>query len=136
MQAHAGKCLCGAVKFSTKTVETHHHACHCGMCRRWGGGPMLAAAAEGVTFSGEEHLRRYSSSEWAERGFCERCGSHLFYFLAPAAAYFISVGAFDDPKAFTLTREIFVDHQPSGYAFSGQHERWTEAETLAHYAGG
>lgn len=136
MQAHAGRCLCGAVTFSAKNVEHRHHACHCSMCRRWGSGPMLAAAVGEVSFTGEEHLHRYRSSDWAERGFCKRCGSNLFYFLGPAQQYFMSVGAFDEADAFLLTREIFVDHQAPGYSFDGQHERWTEAETLAHFAGG
>ena len=135
MQVHEGKCLCGAVVFSAKNVETHHHACHCGMCRRWGSGPMLAAAVDAVSFIGEENLQRYRSSDWAERGFCKRCGSNLFYFLAPANQYFMSVGKFDDAGAFELTREIFVDHQAAGYSFAGEHERWTQAQTLAHFAG-
>jgi len=25
-------------------------------------------------------------------------------------------------------REIFIDRKPPGYAFAGDHERWTEAE--------
>ena len=136
MQTHAGKCLCGAVRFSATEVETHHHACHCSMCRQWGSGPMLAAAVGEVTFSGEDNLQRYRSSDWAERGFCKRCGSHLFYFLVPADQYFMSVGAFEDAGAFALTREIFVDHKADGYSFAGEHERWTEAQTLAHFAGG
>ena len=136
MQTHAGKCLCGAVQFSVTDAEMHHHACHCSMCRRWGSGPMFAAAVAKVTFTGEEDLQRYRSSDWAERGFCKHCGSHLFYFLAPANQYFMSVGAFDDAGAFALTREIYVDQKTGGYSFAGEHERWTEAETLAHFSGG
>ena len=30
-------------------------------------------------FNGEENIERYSSSAWAERGFCKRCGSSLLY---------------------------------------------------------
>lgn len=64
-----GQSLCGAVKFTAHNVETHHHACHCGMCRRWAGGPVFAASAERVTFDGQDHVARYDSSEWAARGF-------------------------------------------------------------------
>jgi len=31
---------------------------------------------------------------------------------------------------FQLVREIFIDQKPSGYAFAGNPERWTEAETF------
>ncbi len=57
-----GQCLCGAVTFTAHNVEMHHHACHCGMCRRWAGGPVFAAAAERVTFAGLDHAARYESS--------------------------------------------------------------------------
>jgi len=130
----AGKCLCGAVRFTAGGIETHHHACHCGMCRRWTGGPVFAAAVESVSFEGADNLVRYGSSDWAERGFCQRCGSHLFYYLKPADQYLMCVGAFDDASPFELAREIFVDHQPAGYAFAGNLERLTEAQVLAQYA--
>jgi hypothetical protein len=134
MPAGSGKCLCGAVRFTAENVETHHHACHCGMCRRWSGGPAFATAAEGVRFEGEKNIVRYASSDWAERGFCKRCGSSLFYFLKPAGQYMIYVGAFDEPKDFTLAGEIYIDHKPAGYAFAGDLPKRTEAEVLATFA--
>jgi hypothetical protein len=127
-----GRCLCGAVTFTAEEVEVEHHACHCGMCRRWAGGSgFFAASAKHVSFTGEAQLGRYKSSDWAERGFCKTCGSTLFYFLIPTKSYAMSVGAFDDPSAFRLAREIFIDRKPPGYAYAGDHERWTEAETFA-----
>jgi hypothetical protein len=97
---------------------------------------MFAAAAEQVTFEGEDNLGRYASSDWAERGFCRRCGSHLFYYLKPDDLYSMCVGAFDDDSLFALAREIYVDNKPTGYAFAGDLERLTEAQVLAEYADG
>ena len=91
---------------------------------------MLATRAQGVTFASTDALARYASSDWAERGFCKTCGTNLFYFLKPTQSYFMSVGTFDDPAPFRLTREIFIDRKPDGYAFAGDHPRWTEAETF------
>lgn len=133
MTARTGRCLCGAVRFSAEDVETHHHACHCGMCRRWSGGPLFAAAASGVTFQGSENLEAYSSSEWAERGFCKVCGSSLFYHLKPTDQYLMCVGSFDDPSPFRLVTEIYIDHKPVGYSFAGELPRLTEAETIARF---
>lgn len=127
---HAGRCLCGAVRFAVEHVETEHHACHCGMCRRWSGGPFFVAEVHGLAFESTEHLATYASSEWAQRGFCRVCGTTLYYYLVPAKRYMMSVGAFDDSSAFRLVREIFVDRKPDGYAFAGEHSRWTEAETF------
>ena len=130
-----GRCLCGAVTFTADDAEVDHSACHCGMCRRWSGGaPFFAARAKNVVFASQEHLGRYASSDWAERGFCTRCGTSLFYFLKPANAYMMSVGTFDDPARFNLSLEIFVDRKPAGYALAGEHPRWTEAETFERLA--
>jgi hypothetical protein len=130
----SGGCLCGAVRFSVESVETHHHVCHCGMCRRWTGGSMLGIAAEGVTFEDETQLGRYRSSAWAERGFCKICGSSLFYRLKPTDGYTMTIGSFDDPTPFKLVREIFIDQKPGGYAFAGGLPAQTEAEVFAAYA--
>jgi hypothetical protein len=134
MTTNTGKCLCSAVRFTAESVETHHHACHCGMCRRWSGGALFVAAATGVKFTGTENLATYRSSEWAERGFCKACGSSLFYLLKPTGQYMLCVGAFDDSSEFRLAREIYIDHKPGGYAFAGEHPRLTEEETLAEFA--
>jgi hypothetical protein len=134
MTTLSGGCLCGAVRFAADDVETHYHACHCGMCRRWSGGaPFFATEARALRFTGEEHVQRYTSSSWAERGFCRTCGTHLFYFLKPAGTYALSVGTFDDQAAFRLAREICIDRKPDGYALAGDRPRLTEAEAFAQF---
>ena len=134
MSQARGRCLCGAVRFEADGVETDYHACHCGMCRRWSSGsPFFGASVKAVRFTGSEHLGRYASSDWAERGFCRVCGSTLFYFLKPSSEYSMSVGAFDDDTAFRLTREIFIDHKPAGYDLAGDRCRLTEREVLAEH---
>ena len=78
--AGQGSCLCGAVGFSAENAAKNLGACHCGMCRKWGGGPaMMVPCADAVSFSGDENIGVFASSEWAERGFRTSCGSHLFY---------------------------------------------------------
>jgi hypothetical protein len=135
MTSSSGRCLCGAVEFTAEDADTQHSACHCGMCRRWSGGaPFFAARTRSVTFASEDAIGRYSSSAWAERGFCKECGTTLFYFLKPTKTYMMSVGAFDDAERFRLSVEIFVDRKPQGYELAGSHPRWTEAETLERLA--
>lgn len=134
MQTMTGRCLCGAVHFTADDVEPEHHACHCGMCRRWTGGPFLAASARALRFDDDAEVGRFPSSEWAERGFCRRCGATLFYRLRPTDQYFVSVGAFDDPTAFQLARELFIDQKPAGYAFAGDRPRLDAAAVFAAHA--
>ncbi|MDZ7851544.1 MAG: hypothetical protein U5L98_02545 [Halomonas sp.] len=37
-----GSCLCGAVRLGVAAGKQNIGACHCQMCRTWGGGPLLA----------------------------------------------------------------------------------------------
>jgi len=126
-----GRCLCGAVTFSADDVKSDIHSCHCSMCRRWNGGPAFAAGVGEVTFEGAEHLARYESSAWAERGFCSRCGTHLFYRLKEADHYIMWMGAFDDQTQFKLAGEIYIDEKPPVYDFAGDHPRLTGDEFMA-----
>ena len=134
MSRMSGRCLCGAVTFSVEKVETAYHACHCGMCRRWAGGPFFAAEAEGLRIEGRENVAVYDSSKWAERAFCTRCGTNLYYRLKPTDGYYVSVGAFDDPTPFRLAEEFYVDAKPPGYDFAGAHPRLTQADVIAKFA--
>ena len=131
-----GRCLCGNVTFVATEVDRHIHACHCAICRSWSGAPALSAEVGGVTFSGTQYIKRYSSSEWAERGFCTQCGSNLFYHLKGTDRYIMCCGAFDDAEQFTLTGEIYIDEKPQGYNFAGDHPRMTGAEFMASIADG
>lgn len=134
MTTRSGRCVCGAVKFTADVVSDNHSVCHCGTCRRMcGGGPFFGVRTRGVTFESEDSVGRYASSDWAERGFCKSCGTVLFYFLKPMATYAMSAGTFDDPSAFRLASEIFIDEKPAGYAFAGDHPRLTAEETRAKF---
>ncbi|MCB9990875.1 MAG: GFA family protein [Rhodospirillales bacterium] len=134
-----GHCLCGSVKFELMLNETHAHACHCSMCRRMSGGtPVLAipCAPDSVKIDGEKSLSWYSSSEWAERGFCNQCGTGMFYRLKDGSYFNVAVGALDDDSDITLAGHIFIDAKPDYYDFKDDCPRLTEAEFLAQFAEG
>ncbi|MFA7594802.1 MAG: GFA family protein [Novosphingobium sp.] len=132
-----GQCLCGAVTLRATPAEPHLDACHCTMCRNWGGGPFIALpAGRELEIGGAEHVTRYASSEWAERGFCNRCGTHLFYFYKPAGSYACLAGFFPGADGFALTSEIFVDQQPPYYHFTEATTRKTGAEVIAEMTQG
>lgn len=130
-----GRCLCGEVKFvSTDAKEIG--ACHCGACRRWGGGPLLAVhCGPGVTFEGTENITVYPSSEWAERAFCKQCGTHLYYKLLANGAYFIPAGTFDTHQ-LEITSQIYIDKKPPYYDFANQTPMLTEQEFIDKFNAG
>lgn len=130
-----GACLCGAVKIKSKTMNTEVGACHCSMCRKWGGGPLMSIdCGTDVFFEGEENISVYSSSKWAERAFCQKCGSHLFYRLKLRGQYFIPVGLFENEEVFDFTHQVFIDKKPSFYSFANETVNMTEAELFAKYS--
>lgn len=130
-----GQCLCGAVGITVSTMNTQVGTCHCRMCRRWSGGPVMTVdCGTDVVFSGEEHITLYDSSEWARRGFCGQCGSHLFYLLKEEGRYFVPVGLFDSEEQFQFDHQIFIDKKPSFYSFANITNNLTEKEVFAQYA--
>jgi hypothetical protein len=123
------------VRFKAAPSKPEMDVCHCGMCRRWGGGPFLSLKlVTDPAFEGEEHIARYASSDWAERGFCRRCGTHLFYYYKPKAGYSFAAGLFDGAGDFDFNEEIFIDSKPAYYAFAGTREKLTGAQVMAQVA--
>ena len=130
-----GSCLCGAVSLSTTSMNHHIAACHCSMCRKWGGGALLAVeCGSDVSFKGEENIGIYQSSEWAERGFCKQCGSHLFYRLKQNHQYYIPVGIFDNDEGLVFEHQVFIDEKPAYYSFANETKNMTGAELFAQFA--
>jgi len=137
MVRKTGRCLCGAVAFEAMFSDTRYGACHCGMCRRWTGGPFFARKADRLTITqGAGALLVYRSSEWAARVSCGTCGASLWYQMGEGedATRIVAVGALDDQSDMVLASEIFIDCKPAGYALAGDLKRMTEAEVIAAFA--
>lgn len=130
-----GKCLCGAVQFTAEEVSSEASACHCGMCLRWAGGPWIGVSVGSIAWQSDDTLQVAKSSKWAERGFCNACGSGLFYRVTAEGKFHgmtsVSLGALDDPSGFTLTKEWFIDKKPDSYGLEGERTRLTEADIHA-----
>lgn len=131
-----GKCLCGSVELDVAYASNEVAACHCSMCRNWSGGPMLAIdCADSVEISDESSLVRFPSSDWAERGFCRNCGTHLFYYLKPNNQYHLPVGLLQSEGDYRFSHQIFIDEKPEYYDFKNETQNMTGAELFAHFEG-
>ena len=88
----------------------------------------------GVDWAGEENIQTYQSSDWAERGFCRKCGSNLFWRLTAEGPMqgmmSLSAGSLESLDGLELTAEVYIDHKPAGHAFAGERTRMTEADVL------
>ena len=69
------------------------------------------------------------------RGFCAKCGSHLYYGLRGDGKYSTPVGLFDadgdnGQKSFVLDHQIFIDAKPHYCTFADQTHNLTRAEVF------
>ncbi len=130
----SGTCLCGAIRVKAKNLSKKVGACHCHMCRKWGGGPLMATdCGNDVSIEGEENVSVFNSSDWAERGFCKQCGTHLFYRIKESRQYVLPVGLFDENERLKFEDQIFIDEKPSFYEFANKTNNMTGAEVFAKY---
>ena len=130
-----GACLCGSVRITATNPSNKVAACHCGMCRKWGGGPFMEVdCGTDVSFEGEHNITVYNSSDWAERGFCSKCGSHLFYRLKGINEHQVPVGLFNEQEFFNFDLQVYIDCKPSFYSFTNKTNEMTEAEVIEKFA--
>lgn len=134
MSERRGHCLCGAVSIIAHETKDEFGACHCKMCRRWGGGPFMEIeCGTNVSFKGEESISVYDSSDWGRRGFCKQCGTHLFYLFKKTGGYGVPVGLFDDDENLVFRHQVFIDDKPSFYEFVNKTNNMTGPELIAKY---
>jgi len=95
---------------------------------------LVIECGSDVHFEGNDGISVFSSSDWAERGFCSKCGSHLFYRLKKEGHYAVPVGLFDDGEQWVFEQQIFIDEKPSFYSFANQTKNLTGAEVFAQYS--
>ena len=76
-----GGCLCGAIRYRADGPLLYATHCHCTLCRRASGAPLVSWA----TFSADGfHIIQgeptcYASSPVARRRFCPACGTQLTF---------------------------------------------------------
>ena len=131
-----GQCLCGAVTVSAVVTSPYLTACFCDMCRRHTSSVFVGMTPDQDTLVIDGPAKSYRSSDWAERGFCETCGSTLWYGTVHDGARYLAAGLFDNAGGAQVGIEFFADKCPQGYGLTGDHKRLDEAQTIAHFTKG
>jgi len=82
-QHASGSCLCGAVGCSARLPPKWVAHCHCTRCQRAHGAAFVTWVgfeASAVEISNERRaLSWFTTPEGADRGFCGKCGSPMFF---------------------------------------------------------
>jgi hypothetical protein len=107
----AGKCECGAVRYSVADEFLHASNCHCSRCRAATGSAFkpfagiereklqITNGADGLLIVGEETLNDTR---------CARCGSLLFSVVRDGAFVHVALGSLVDAPSMRPTKHIFV----------------------------
>ena len=112
-----GGCLCGGVRFRVTGPLRSVVYCHCSQCRRTSGHFVAATAVakDALTVVADESLEWFASSEFASRGFCNRCGSSLFWQSESRNYVGIMAGTLDKPTRLKAANHIYVKDKGDYY---------------------
>jgi hypothetical protein len=112
MRSLEGGCLCGAVRFRVAAPPLDSGYCHCRMCQRNTGAPVVAWTtfpAESLTWIAGRPAT-YASSAHAQRQFCSRCGSYMVFVNGNFPKEIsVNTASLDDPAAFPPRKHIFAE---------------------------
>lgn len=98
----SGGCQCGAVRYHATEMLDNSHICHCRMCQKAMGNifaALVAAPRESITWT-RGTPARFRSSEHVDRGFCDKCGTPLFYDNKEGPRVNFTIGSLDHPELF------------------------------------
>jgi hypothetical protein len=124
-----GGCLCGAVRYRISAAPSHADYCHCRMCQRATGAPVvpwLTVASQAFAWTtGEPAV--YPSSQKAERLFCPTCGTQLV-FREPAEPDHldVTVASLDEPAAVRPSHHIWTTSRISWFDTADDLPRYPE----------
>lgn len=115
----SGGCLCGAVRFTARFPSKWVAHCHCTRCQRAHGAPFVTWAgfkAERVAIEDpDQALRWHEGLAGAQRGFCSRCGSPMFFRSERW------------PGELHIARALFaepLDREPQAHVYYESHVSW------------
>lgn len=129
-EPHDGGCACGQLRFRSLAPPLDTGYCHCRICQRTTGAPVLAYVSFPVTaFAYTAGTpRHYASSTIGDREFCSHCGTQIaFRRRSDAVTVDVNVGAMDDPAAYPPRRHIWCDSAIPWLDLGGALPRFAES---------
>ncbi|MDH3379984.1 MAG: GFA family protein [Gammaproteobacteria bacterium] len=132
-QIYEGGCLCGAIRYRSSAAPTRGVICHCSMCRKHSGAPILAFVHFPIVsfhwLNAEPH--RYRSSRFAERGFCSSCGSTVsMYEEVLRDRVQIAVGSLDDPDSVRIDDHVWTEDRISWFDVNDRLHRYRQSSVV------
>lgn len=111
---HTGGCFCDELRFESSAGPIETGYCHCSICRRTTGAPVLAFASFPVEcFSytkGEPKI--YATSSTGHREFCSTCGTQICFRESKSAQTVdVNSGALDQIESVAPDHHIYTGNR-------------------------
>ncbi len=119
MSQVSGACLCGKLGFSAQLPTLWVAHCHCTLCQKNAGAAFVTWAGfneQDVQIDdSNKTLKWYSATENAFRGFCNACGSTIFFKSArwPSELHITTVNIHEP-----------LDREPQMHVHWDTHQKW------------
>lgn len=108
----SGRCLCGSITYEVDGPLRDVVNCHCSRCRSHTGHYMAAtrATADDLQITGDS-LSWYNPTDEVKYGFCQECGSTLFWRTKRTPGYIsIAAGTLTPPTGLKTVAAIYTDY--------------------------
>jgi len=107
-----GGCLCGQVRYRVVGAPVDAGYCHCRLCQRASGAPVLAwATFSGSAFSYQGAMPAlFRATPGAQREFCPNCGTQLAFRSDQHPEWVdVTLASLDDPNRIAPEYHIWTD---------------------------
>jgi len=125
-------CLCGGVQVELGGGDVRPVVnCHCSQCLKTHGNFAAYTRVKERDFHyvKQETLRWYRSSDFAQRGFCNRCGASLFWSRDNSDVIAVAAGVLEQPSGLKTSANIFVDSKGDYYDISDGLPQYPEGDS-------
>ena len=125
-----GECLCGKIKYYSKSDPLFTTVCHCSHCQKQSGTAfsiIIGVDRKSLHISGD--LKCYedigNSRKPVYRKFCGNCGSPIISDVSAAPdLLFIKAGTIKNIKSLRPMKEIWTDHKLDCITINGIKEKY------------
>ena len=124
-----GGCLCGALRYAVHGDPIDAGYCHCRVCQRSSGAPVLAWASfpTGAFAYTKGSPATYRSSPRAGREFCAACGTQIAFREDGATRVDLNIASLDQPDPFAPQYHIWTQSRIPWFETADDLPRYPDA---------
>ena len=128
MKKIKGSCLCKSISFEIINECRYSVLCHCTMCQKSNAefSNYTKVQNENIKFLNKKNLKWFFSSKNYKRGFCNNCGSSLF-FQSRHSKNEISVSTGSLNSKIPVKGHIYYKDKKSNITFSNKYKKFSNS---------